>query len=151
MLALHVDEELQAVVLLREVLEQYLLGFAVGLLHVVDEELLEVARDNPARMLAHGQAHHVAPCLLEGVQQRAVALQDALAQVFAQRLLLDEHARRRYAGIDEVGGVHHAVVFEADEAIGGGRDAKHVLEQVEPERLRLAPFVAAAPPAFGKC
>ena len=65
-LALFVDEELQAIVFLAQVLEQYLLRLAVGVLHVVDQELLKVAGHNPPRMLRYGHADHIAACLLEG-------------------------------------------------------------------------------------
>ena len=101
-LALFVDEELQAVVFLAQVLKQYLLWLAVGALHVIDKELGEVACHYPSRMLGYGHADNIAACLLEGVEQRAVTLTDGCPQVFAQRFLLYQHTGGWYAAVDEV-------------------------------------------------
>ena len=66
--ALLVNEELQAVVLLSQVFEPDFFRFSVGLVHVVDQELLEVAGHNPLRMFVHGHVGHIPLGLLEGIE-----------------------------------------------------------------------------------
>ena len=84
MLAIVVNEKHQTVVLLTQVLQQDAFWLAVGTLHVINQKLREVACHDPTGMSRHGEAHHIASCLLERVEHGAVALRDALTQVLAQ-------------------------------------------------------------------
>ena len=116
MLALRVNEEMQAVILLAQILQEYLLRLAVGLLHVVDQELGEVAGHNPPCPLAVGQLGVISLTLLEGCQQRAVALFDGCPQVLSKRFLLDNHFGRGQVYVNEVCLVHLHLFLEADES-----------------------------------
>lgn len=102
MFVVAIYEKEQSIVFLSQVFQQYLLRLAVGLLHVVDEKLREIACNNPSRMFRHWQADNISACLLKGIERLAVALQYAFSQVFAQRFLLYQHSCGRYAPVDEV-------------------------------------------------
>ena len=148
-LLLVVDKECQAVVLLAQVLEQDLLGLPIGPLHVIDEKLLKIARHNPARMLRQRHVGHIALGLLVGGEHRAVALLDGGTQVLAQRLLLNEHARRGDVTVDEVGGIDLDLFLITDKL----RRVLHAIDQRQqlgPEQLALALLIALSRPALGK-
>ena len=78
-----VDQEAEAVEFVGEVGQADGLGLGVRVLHVVDVEFGEVARDDPAGALGVGQRGGVAAGLLEGRQERAVGLLDRRAEVAA--------------------------------------------------------------------
>lgn len=149
MLAFRIDEEHQSVVLLTQVFQENLCRFAVGLLHVIDEELLKVARYNPSRMLRQRQARDVLLGLLKGVEHGAIALQDAFAQVLADGFLLNKHLCGRDVSVYEVGVVHLHTLLVADE-LCDVLHTKDVLQKIGPEHLRLALLVSFAFPTLGE-
>ena len=140
-----IDEETEAEELALEVFEQNLLRLLPGLLKVVDEEGGKVAHHDPAR--AHAERHvvGVALGLLVGREHRAVALGNALAEVFAEALLLDEDAGGGDVGVDETLVAEFHALLEANE-IGGVVHAEDLREQLQPKLLALAALIAAAGP-----
>ena len=84
MLVTSLYEKLQSIVFTPEVFEEDALWLALGVLHVVDVEFGKVTGHYPSRVLRHGQCHHVALCLLEWVEHRAVALLYRCAKVLAK-------------------------------------------------------------------
>ena len=96
-----IHKELQAVVLLFEVLQQNLLRLAVGLFHIIYPELAEITRYNPPRTLRIGQLRRIAFGLLERIEQTAVRLFDRRTEVFLDAFLLYHNVRARNEGIDE--------------------------------------------------
>lgn len=149
MFTLCADEELEAVVVGCKVAEQNALRFALGVFHVVDVKLGEVACDNPARAFRIGQDGRIALRLLEGREARAVALADRLAEVFAKRFLLDEGMGGGNKGVDKRRVVELCLLLEADE-LRGVRDTVDLGKEFGPEQLTFSFFVAAAFPSVGK-
>ena len=84
MQVLLLHEELQAVVFPLQVLQQDARRLALRVLHIIHVELGKVARHDPSRPLGVGQHGGVSLRLLEGREQRAVALPDALSEILAQ-------------------------------------------------------------------
>ena len=74
-----VHKELQAIVFFRQILQEDLFRFAIRLVHVINQELREVAGDNPTRVLVHRQFNDVAFCLLKRIQKRTIRLFDCFA------------------------------------------------------------------------
>ena len=145
-LVLLLDEESEEVMLLDEVLQQHFRRLGVGLVHVVNPELAEVAGNNPSRSVVVWQFRRIAFRLLEGVEQRAVRLADGRTKVFGDTLLLYQHVRGRDMPVDERGMVEVHLIFKTDILRGvfhteGG-------EQRNPERLRLA-FLVSPPRPVG--
>ena len=143
------DQEGQAVILLFQIGQQKLLGFAVGLLHVVDIEFGKVACNHPAGVLGNRQLGNVPLGLLKRREQRPVRLFDRLVQVLTQALLLDQNLGGGDISVNERGVVQVYLVFKFDE----GRHvlhAEHVCQQRQPELLALALFIALVLPLLGK-
>ena len=90
MFALGVDQELQTIVLRSKVFQQYLLRFAVGLVHVVDQKRLEVTRHHPFGVLTLTHVHDIKFRLQER-SYVAIATLHWFAQVDIDGLLLDEY------------------------------------------------------------
>ena len=149
MLVLDINEELQPIILLAQILKQYFLRLAVGLLHVVDQELREIASHDPAGMFAQRHVGYIALGLLKGIQHRAVALKNTFAQVFAQRFLFDKHAGGGNMPIDKVGLIHFHLLFIADKGTGI-LNPEYLCEQLCPEQLRVALLRSAPSPSLGE-
>ena len=144
-----VDEEAQAVMLARQVVDEYLFGLGRGVAHVVDEHRAEVACHYPARAQLVRQLGRVSLGLLVGREHGAVALAHGLAQVLVYALLLYEYVRRLYVCVDEAGVAEAHLVFKLYYLLGP-RHAQYVAQQREPVSLRLALLVAASPPLVGE-
>ena len=149
--ALVVDEESQAIVVLAQVFQPDMLGLTVGLVHVVDKKVGEVARDNPFGMFVDRHVGHITLGLLEGIEHLPVALLDGRAQILAQRLLLDEYTGGRDVPIDEVRRVDHTLylLFIAYE-LGQVLHAKDIRQEVGPEQLALPSLISPAFPSLCK-
>ena len=142
-------EELQAVVFPAQVLEEDLLRGGVGSLHVVDEELGEVASDDPTGMLGKGQPEDVALRLLVGGEGDAVALRDGRGEALAEGFLLDHDFGGGDVRVDEAGGVKLHLLLEADERLGM-LHVKHLPEERQPKRLALPFLIALALPLLSE-
>ena len=141
----HIDEEVQAIRLAREVFKQDFLRLGVRRLHVIDKKLREVRADDPARTRRVRECRRIAPRLLDGLQQCSVALANRLSEALAEALLLDHDVRRWDHHVDEARMVEHDLLLE-HEQIGGIRSAVHGLQELHPELLTLALLVAPALP-----
>ena len=92
-----VDEELQAVIVLFEVGQENHLGLSLGVFHIVNVELAEVAHHHPARTVGVRQLGGVTLGLGKGCEHRAVALTDGPREVYVLPFLLNE-----YAGVGDI-------------------------------------------------
>ena len=143
--ASHVHHELQTIIFFAEVLEFDPLRLVVRTLHVVDLERLEIARHDPARALGVRQRRRIALCLLERLQQRAVALLDRRIQVFSETLLLDHRVRRRDHHVD----VAHMTELHALLKAHKARrilDAVDLLQELDPKPLAVLLLITNARP-----
>ena len=75
----------------------------VGAVHVVNMELLEIAYDDPARVLIVGQIARIPPGLLIGRQHRAVGLLIPPAQIDLPAFLFDQHPCLRDIAVNKAG------------------------------------------------
>ena len=152
--AARVHQELQASDVAFEVLQQNLLRVVVRLFHVIDQELLEIACDNPLGMLGKGQLSDVFLGLLKRGEERAVALPDGRKQVLTARLLLDHHSSGWNQRVDELGDgpalEPFLDLFLEEYALHDVFDAEDAGQQIDPEFLSLALFVTMARPSVGK-
>ena len=114
MLVLCIYEELQTIVFLAQVLQQNPFRFSIGLFHVIDEKLREVARYYPSRMFRERHVRHITLSLLERIEYRTVTLYDTLTQVLSQRLLFYQYPCRWDMSIDEVGLINFYLFFIDD-------------------------------------
>ena len=149
MAVLHVDHELEAVGLVREIRELDELRRVVGVLHVEYLELAEVAGDDPARALGVRQRRGVALRLLRGLEERAVGLPDGFLEVDAAAFLLDHRVRRGNHDVDEARVAEFHARLEAHEA-RGILDAVYFLQKLDPEPLAVLFLVALSLPFRGE-
>ena len=119
------------------------------MLHVVDTELLEVRCHDPARPFGVGLLVGIPLGLLVGREEGAVGLLDGLREVFPEGLLLDDDVRLRDPRVDEGDMLQFYPVLEDDEA-EGVLHAEDLLQQLQPECLRMLLLVAPALPAHGE-
>ena len=112
MLIALIHKKLQAVVFFFEVLQKNLLRFAVGLFHIIDPELAEVARHDPSRTLRVGQLGGIPFGLLERIEQAAIRLFDRCTEVFLNAFLLNHHVRARDIRINKRGMVKPNLLLE---------------------------------------
>jgi len=149
-LLLRVDEEREAVRLLREVAEADDERRRERPGAVVDLEAVEVAGDNPAGLLVERTGVVVFAGLLVGREPAVAGLR--CGEVDAAGLVLNEDACLRDPGVEELRRLrgrsklrpshrHGHLVADAARHV---RDAEHLAEQVVPELLVFA-FLAAAP------
>ncbi len=145
-----VHKERQTVIFLFQIGQLDLLGIAVGLLHVIDIKLLEVAGDDPTRVLGERQLRDVFLGLLEGIEHRAVRLPDGLVQILPGALLLDHDFRLGDIAVDKAGGaVQLHLVFKSDELFRLDH-TKDVTKQSEPKLLAFSLLISFAFPIFRK-
>ena len=142
-------KELQSVYLFVQVLEEHCLGFAVGLLHVVDTPRTEVTGHNPSGTLTVGQFGGIAFGLLKGGEVGAIGLEYWLVQVFVTTFLLDENLCRGDIAVDERGVVEMHLVLELNE-VCKVLYAEDIGKEVKPELLALAFLVATVLPVVLK-
>ena len=101
MLVALLDKEPQALVFFLQILKQYYLWLILRRFHVIDVELLEIADYHPERALGIRQFDGIALCLLEGRQQRPVALGNCLAKILVDGFLLNQNVSWLDVGINE--------------------------------------------------
>ena len=142
-------KELQSIYLFVQVLEEHRLGFAVGLLHVVDTPRAEITSHNPSGALTVGQFSGIAFGLLKGGKVRAVGLEYRLIQVFVTTFLLDENLSRGNIAVDEGGMVEMHLVLELNE-VCEVLYAEDIGKEIKPELLALAFLVATVLPVVLK-
>ena len=140
-----VDEEGETVIFFAEVGERDVLRLGVRMFHVVDEEVGEVARDNPARPLGVGQMARIALRLLEGFQECAVRLLDWCVERLAETFLLDDGVRGGDDDVDVADVRELDALLEAHEACGIV-DAVDFLQELDPEALAVLLFISDARP-----
>ena len=95
-----VNEELQTVVVARQIFEQNLLWLAVRHFQVVDKELAEVAHDNPSWLFARFHLAHISLRLLERRENLTVTLLVGFVQVDFTSFLLNQNFRVRNVRVD---------------------------------------------------
>ena len=111
-LVLLLDEEVETIKFLFQVFQQHFFRLAVGLLHVVNEELGKVAGDNPAGPAWVRKLGGVSLGLLKWCQGAAVGLLDRFAEVFAKALLLYHYFGSRDKSVDEASVVKGYLVLK---------------------------------------
>ena len=147
MLVASIYEKLQAIVVFAKIRQQDALRLTVGTFHVINIKLSKIAGNNPPRSLRIGQHSRITLSLLKRCEQRAVALPDGLAQVFAKRLLLYHDMSGWYHYIDERRIVKLNLIFKLNK-LSGMLHAIHTTQQVEPEALALSLLVALILPSL---
>ena len=144
-----INEEVQAICLALEVGEENFLRLGIRRLHVVDEELCEVAADDPARARGVRQCRRIAARLLDGFEEGAVALSDRVGQFLSEAFLLDHDVCRRNHHVDKARVVELYLLLK-DEQVGRIFHAVDAVEELHPEFLALALLVAPPLPLRSK-
>ena len=89
------------------------LGPLMGEYHILSTLLL-----TDADVRQNGELGDVPLRLLEGIEQRSVALSDGLAQVLVRAFLLNHDPCGRYHSVNEAGVVQMHLLLEIDELYG---------------------------------
>ena len=121
----------------------------VGAVHVVNMEFLEIAYDDPARVLIVGQIARIPPGLLIGRQHRAVGLLVALTQIDLPAFLFDQHPRLRDIAVDKAGMAKLNLLLKGH-ILGRVLHPEKVGQQRKPELLAFSFFIAFILPIFCK-
>ena len=144
-----INEEVQAICLALEVGEENFLRLGIRRLHVVDEELCEVAADDPARARGVRQCRRITARLFDGFEEGAVALADRVGQFLSEAFLLDHDVCRRDHHVDKARVVELYLLLK-DEQVGRIFHAVDAVEELHPEFLALALLVAPPLPLRSK-
>ena len=112
-------------------------------------EFLEIADDDPARVLIVGQIARISTGLLEWREHLTIGLLVALAQIDILSLLFDQNAGRLDQTVNKAGMAQLYAHLKFDIFIRLSY-AEHLLQKRHPERLCFLLFVATAFPVSRK-
>ena len=147
--ALFFQQKAQTVILFGKLFKQDTFRFARGFLHIVDEKLLKVTGDDPARPLRIGQCGRISLCLLKRRKERSIRLTDGTAQIDFPLFLFNQHVRGRDVPVNETGMIELYALLKMDKLFGFG-DAEHFTQEGKPKGLGIALFIATRFPIVRK-
>nr|WP_302451252.1 hypothetical protein [Acidaminococcus fermentans] len=147
--AFFIDQEIQPVVFLGQVLQQELFRFPLGVVHIINQELLEVAGNHIFGVHADREFGNVPFGLLKWVQQGTIRLLDGCFQVLVPAFLFNHYMGRGNHPINEAGVIQMDLVLKADIPFRVGYPI-NVTKEGKPELLTFSLFIAFILPIFCK-